>query len=195
LNKKLFVFIVIAVTLFACGNPKATSTFEPTIPLTSTIEPTSTPPPATTPVTEFDSGNVAYETLSPEKVRISIPTTDSTLELSGRVTPSTLILTIDTSIPASTADNERIFIYDPLAVKGDIVSDSLQPITFEFFGGGGGSGTENGRAWGSDNLSFNVKTPLVIGQKIKVSIPITFDPKINEPEILLTIELTVWAAF
>jgi hypothetical protein len=175
----MFVIILAAFALSACGG---------ITPITPA--PTNTPiPPPTAYVTESPTIEVAYEKLSPSKIRI--PSIDLTVELSGRLTQSTLDIDISISVPVGfltvfPANTE------PSIIQEEKLSTLSLPLNLEFYGGGGGSGTENGIFGAGGTTSYHVKTPLTVGQKIKITELITFSKYINvKGAIPLTIELIV----
>ena len=175
----MFVFILTAFVLSACGG---------VTPITHIPTNTSIPLP-TAYVTGSPTIEMAYEKLSPSKIRI--PSIELTVELSGRLTPSILDIEISISVPVGfltvfPANTE------PALIKEEELSTLSFPLKLEYYRSGGGSGPENGLYKARGTTSYYVKTPLTIGQKINITELVTFSEYVNvKGAIPLTIELIV----
>jgi hypothetical protein len=188
----MFIIVLTMFALSACGGVTPISSI-----------PTSTPvPPPIADVTESPTiesventlietpaVQANYEKLSPSKIRI--PEIDLTFELSGRLTQSVLDINNNISVPASyltifPANTEPYFIQE---FK---LSTLSLPLNLEPSGGGGGAGTENGIFMTGGTQSYQVKTPLTVGQKIQITMLLTFNEYVNVKGVIpLTIELIV----
>jgi hypothetical protein len=181
----MFIIVLTAFALSACGSTPTTPAPPPTTHATEspTIESVEST------LIETPTVEVAYEKLSPSKIRI--PDIDLTVELSGRLTQSVLDINTDISIPVGyltvfPANTEPSIIQE---VKLSVLS---LPLNLEPYGGGGGSGVENGIFMAGSTQSYHVKTPLTPGQKIRITVLVTFSEYINvKVAIPLTIELIV----
>jgi hypothetical protein len=132
---------------------------------------------------------VAYERLSPSRIRI--PDIDLTVELSGRLTQSVLDINTDISVPVGFLTIFPVNT-EPSIIQEVKLSRLSFPINYELYGGGGGSGVVNGIFITGGTQSYRIKTPLTPGQKVQVTVFVTFSKYINvKIAIPLTIELIV----
>jgi len=114
---------------------------------------------------------VAYERLSPSRIRI--PEIDLTLEVSGKLTESVLIICTDIAVPVGflavfPANTE------PSIIKEVELSALSLPLQLEPDWGGGGSGVDNGMFMAGGTQTYRVKTALVPGQEIEITVTATF---------------------
>lgn|SRR5574341_141626 len=131
---------------------------------------------------------IGYELLSSSKVKI--PELDLTVEVSGRLTQSRLDINTDISVPVDFLT--AVPITDMSIVQDVKISALSLPLTLEPDWGGGGSGVENGMFGASGTQTYLVKTPLTPGQKVQITVLVTFGERVPvKGAIPLTINLVV----
>ncbi|MGA9398414.1 MAG: hypothetical protein WBV22_09180 [Anaerolineaceae bacterium] len=199
--------LFLLMALSACNNGGREITSEMTKPAISEGTPppifTGTPEPlptahatGSTTIERFESDiletptvQVAYERLSPSRIRI--PDIDLTVELSGRLTQSVLDINTDISVPVGFLTVFPVNT-EPSIIQEVKLSRLSFPLNYELYGGGGGSGVDNGIFMTGGTQSYRIKTPLTPGQKVQVTVLVTFSKYINvKIAIPLTIELIV----
>lgn len=184
----VFVIVLTMFALSACGGVTP-MTHTPLPPPTTFVTESPTIEGVENTLIETPTVPVNYEKLSPSKIRVL--DINLTFELSGRLTQSALNINNDISVPVGfltvfPANTE------PSIIQEFKLSALSLPLNLEPFGGGGGGATENGIFTTGSTQSYRVKTPLTVGQKIQVTMLLTFSKYINvKGAIPLTIELIV----
>jgi len=188
--KKIYILTLALITSSFVGCTSNTKTSvdvgenTPTqVHLSPTILPTETSIPS-----EFTVA-VSYESLSPSKIRIS--DINLTVEASGRLTQSILNIDTNITVPASFLSTLPLGGETPIISEVKL-SEMSTPLALELSGGGGGAGTENGIFMAGGTQTYTVRTPLIVGQKIRFVVMISFSEYVNvDLQIPLTIDLIV----
>lgn len=139
------------------------------------------------PSSEAPAPTPGYERLSASAVRV--PSLDLRIELSGTLTPSELIIGTDITVPygvlQSLPEGTEI-------VRRVELSEISPPLTLEATGGGGGSAVESGVFGARNFTSYDVRTPLTVGQRVRITALVTLgEPIPVSSEIPLSVELVV----
>lgn len=130
---------------------------------------------------------LGYERLSASAVRV--PSLDLTIELSGTLTPSELIIGTDIALPYEALQS---FPEGTEIVRKVELSEFSSPLVLEAKGGGGGSAVENGVFGARNFTSYSVRTPLTVGQRVRITALVTVGQSIPvSGEIRLSVELVV----
>ncbi len=132
-----------------------------------------------------------YERLSPSKVRV--PQLNLTVEVSGKLTPTRLDISMDISVPVDFLTAIPLNTDKPIVNDPEISAMSL-PLILERKSGGGGSGVENNIFMAGGTQSYRVKTPLTPGDKVQFSLLVSFGEQVPfRGAIPLTVDLVVEA--
>ncbi len=174
--KKIHVVMSVLTLAYlaGCGALEQIPTSTPTV---VPLEATALPTPA------------AYEMLSPSKIKF--PDINLTVEVSGALTQSTLDVNTNITIPVAFMSALPMGDQTPIFKETKIVYMST-PLKLQRVGGGGGGGSENGMLTMGGGESYQVHTPLTIGQKVRLKIAVAFSEYIkNGMQVPFTLDLTV----